>query len=112
VRLDKELKGLEDSLGDYAKIITVDIDDNRKLAATFKVGAIPHMILFKDGKAIDQKVGYRSADEVSKWMGLKPNGVAASATSLGPAVIQSNPFSDRLSVVSTPSNLFLEQTNR
>ncbi len=89
VKLDKELKGLEAALGDNAKIVTIDIDDNRKLAATFNVGAIPHMILFKDGKAVDQKVGYRSADEVADWMGLASNRSAASSA---PAAIQSNPF--------------------
>lgn len=89
VKLDKELKGLEATLGDNAKIVTIDIDDNRKLAATFNVGAIPHMILFKDGKAVDQKVGYHSADEVADWMGLAQNRSAASSA---PAAIQSNPF--------------------
>lgn len=70
VRLDKELKSLASTLGDDAKIITIDTDQNRKLTETFQVGGIPHMILFKDGKAVDQKIGYHSADQVSQWMGL------------------------------------------
>ncbi len=92
VRLDKELEGLQSSLGDNAKIISVDIDKNRKLAKAFDVGAIPHMILFRDGKSVDQKVGYRSGDEVAKWMGLSPGDVAAIVNTSRPGTIQSNPF--------------------
>jgi thioredoxin 1 len=92
VKLDKELSGLAATLGDDAKIIKVDTDENRELAAMFQVGPIPHMILFKNGKAVDQKVGYHSADEVAQWMGLASNGVAANPTSLGPAAIRNNPF--------------------
>lgn len=85
LRLDKELKDLSASLGHNAKVITVDIDENRKLASTFGVGPIPHMILFKDGKAVDQKVGYHTATEVAQWMGVLP-GNAGSAT------VRENPF--------------------
>lgn len=85
VRLDKELETLSATLGNDAKIIVIDIEDNQKLAATFQVGPIPHMVLFKDGKAVDQKVGYHSADEVAQWMGISSSGVASSA-------IQTNPF--------------------
>jgi thioredoxin 1 len=92
VRLDKELEGLAATLGDNAKIIKIDTDENSQLAATFKVGSIPHMILFKNGKAVDQKVGYLSADEVSQWMGLSSDGVSAQVPPLGPTAIRSNPF--------------------
>jgi len=85
VRLDKELEALSATLGNDAKIIVIDIEDNQKLAATFQVGPIPHMVLFKDGKAVDQKVGYHSADEVAQWMGVSSSAVASSA-------IHTNPF--------------------
>jgi thioredoxin 1 len=85
LRLDRELKDLSASLGLNAKIVTVDIDENRKLASTFGVGPIPHMILFKDGKAVDQKVGYHTATEVAQWMGVLPS-------SAGPGTVQGNPF--------------------
>jgi len=92
VKLDNELEELSGSLNANSKIIKIDIDENRQLAATFQVGAIPHMILFKGGKAVDQKVGYHSADEVAQWMAQSFNGVASAAKPLGSATIQSNPF--------------------
>jgi thioredoxin 1 len=92
VKLDKELNGLAATLGDEAKIIKIDTDQDRALAAMFQVGPIPHMILFKNGKAVDQKVGYHSADEVAQWMGLSSNGLTANPTALGPAAIRDNPF--------------------
>jgi thioredoxin 1 len=85
VRLDKELEGLSATLGSDAKIIVIDVEENRNLATTFQVGAIPHMVLFKGGKAVDQKVGYHSADEVADWMGITTSGAASTA-------IQTNPF--------------------
>jgi thioredoxin 1 len=92
VRLDKELENLKASLDSDTKIISVDIDKDRKLASTFEVGAIPHMILFKAGKAVDQKIGYHSAEEVADWMGVQTGRISSSSGSLGPARIQSNPF--------------------
>jgi len=92
VRLDNELTALSGSLNADAKIIKIDVDQDRELAATFQVGAIPHMILFKDGRAVDQKVGYRSANEVAQWMGQPFKPVASADKTLAPAAIQNNPF--------------------
>jgi len=92
VRLDNELKELSGFLNADAKIIKIDVDQDRELAATFQVGAIPHMILFKDGRAVDQKVGYLSANEVAQWMGQTSKGVASPGKTFAPAAIQSNPF--------------------
>ena len=92
VRLDNELNELSGSLNADAKIIKIDVDQNRELAATFQVGAIPHMILFKDGRAVDQKVGYLSANAVAQWMGQPFKGVASANKTLAPAAVQNNPF--------------------
>lgn len=92
VRLDGELESLSASLGADAKIITIDVEENRAIADTFQVGAIPHMILFKDGKAVDQKIGYHSAEEVAQWMGQTYKGSGSVTKASGPAAIQGNPF--------------------
>lgn len=92
VRMDKELEQLSGSLNADAKIIKIDVDQDRELAATFQVGSIPHMILFKDGHAVDQKVGYLSANEVARWMGQPFKAVASAAKTFAPAAIQSNPL--------------------
>ncbi|HAN43454.1 MAG TPA: thioredoxin [Sphaerochaeta sp.] len=39
------------------KVGKVDVDENPELAESFNVSSIPTMILFKDGKAVAQRVG-------------------------------------------------------
>jgi thioredoxin 1 len=40
-----------------ATIAKVDVDSNQQLASQFNIRGIPTMILFKDGKPVDQLVG-------------------------------------------------------
>ncbi len=39
------------------KVGKVDVDENTDLAESFNVSSIPTMIMFKDGKAVAQRVG-------------------------------------------------------
>ncbi len=51
---------LEDLSAQYngsVKIGKVNVDENPNLAAQYEVMSIPTMIIFKDGKAVDQFVG-------------------------------------------------------
>lgn len=58
---DAELKGV-------AKVIAVSIDDYRELALLSSVRSIPTLVLFKDGKEIDRKVGLLPRDELVAWV--------------------------------------------
>lgn len=58
---DAELKGV-------AKVYAVSIDDYRELALLSAVRSIPTLVLFKDGKEIDRKVGLLSRDELVSWV--------------------------------------------
>lgn len=50
----------------------VNVDDNREIAQKFNIMSIPNMIIFKDGKKIEQIIGAISQDELemklSKFM--------------------------------------------
>jgi len=39
------------------KFVKINVDDNQKTAALYGVMSIPTVIIFKDGKILDQKVG-------------------------------------------------------
>jgi thioredoxin 1 len=39
------------------KIAKVDIDENQNVAQQFGISSIPNLLLFKDGKVVDQMVG-------------------------------------------------------
>jgi len=43
--------------GDRLNVAKLDIDKSRKIALQFNVQSVPTLILFKDGKAIEQRTG-------------------------------------------------------
>ena len=50
------------------KVGKVNIDDEPELAGQFQVSAIPTLVLFKDGKAVDVSVGVRSKDDLEEFI--------------------------------------------
>lgn len=50
------------------KVAKVDVDHNRELAARFKVGGIPTFVIFKDGEAVDLRVGAMKKDDFAAWV--------------------------------------------
>ncbi|NTV90923.1 MAG: thioredoxin [Clostridiales bacterium] len=46
------------------KIGKVNVDEQQELAVKFRVMSIPTLILFKDGKVVQQMVGLRAAQEL------------------------------------------------
>ncbi|PIT84311.1 thioredoxin [Candidatus Micrarchaeota archaeon CG10_big_fil_rev_8_21_14_0_10_45_29] len=58
--LSKEMKGV--------KIGKVNVDENPELSAEYQVSGIPTMILFKDGKMIDKRVGAGTKAGIKGWL--------------------------------------------
>ena len=50
------------------KIVSVNVDDNDELAATYGISSIPCLILFKNGKEDKRVVGFRNKDEVLEFI--------------------------------------------
>lgn len=53
-------------LGENAKIVKVNVDENGELAQEFGIKGIPTMIFFKDGQAVKQITGVQPKDEIIK----------------------------------------------
>ncbi len=51
------LDGLAPRLAGRAKVVKVNVDEQRELAAAFGVSSIPMLVLFKGGQMVDQAVG-------------------------------------------------------
>lgn len=51
---------------DTVSIFKVDVDADSELAGQYGVQSIPNMIIFKDGKAVDQVIGFTSKAELQK----------------------------------------------
>lgn len=47
-----------------AKVGTVNVDQNQKLAGQYQVMSIPTVMVFKDGKPVDTFVGFQSKDGI------------------------------------------------
>lgn len=63
------LEELAEEYEGKVKIGKVNVDEEPNLAAKFHIVSIPTLILFKDGKAVDTKVGYRPKEELKAMLG-------------------------------------------
>ena len=52
------LDKLADELADSVAIVKMDVDQNSETPSKFGVMSIPTVILFKDGKEVERKVGF------------------------------------------------------
>ncbi len=51
-------------LGGAAKILKVNVDGNPELAAQFEVQSIPTLVLFKDGRQVNEFIGLTAPAEL------------------------------------------------
>ena len=62
---------LEEIAEEYKGRITVgkvDVDKNNALATRYKIEALPTVVLFKNGKAIDMQIGALKKEEYVAWI--------------------------------------------
>jgi len=55
-------------VGEKAVIAKLDVDDNNNTAARYHVMSIPTLILFKNGKPVNQFVGVQSKDSLVNYI--------------------------------------------
>lgn len=46
------------------KIGKLNIDDNQEIASQYDIMSVPTFLLFKNGKAVDKKMGYGSKQDI------------------------------------------------
>jgi len=51
---------------DNVKIGKLDIDENQEVAAKYNVMSVPTFLVFKNGKAVDKKIGYGDKTEIEQ----------------------------------------------
>lgn len=49
---------------DKVKVVKVNVSENQRYAASFNVRSIPNLIVFKDGKVAEQRLGSLPKDEL------------------------------------------------
>ena len=55
---------IANDLKDQLKVTKVNVDDAQELAAKFNIMSIPTLLLFKDGKPVEQIIGALSKDQL------------------------------------------------
>ena len=55
---------------DRVKVGKVNVDEQSKLAQKFGIMSIPTLMVFKDGKHIDTKIGVRPKTEIISMLGI------------------------------------------
>mgnify|MGYP003489981542 FL=1 len=55
------LEDLKKKVGDKAKIVKIDVDDNEDLSLRYNVQTVPTLIIFKRGEMLWREVGIRQA---------------------------------------------------
>lgn len=53
---------------DNIKIVKMNIDENPEVPSALGVRSIPTMIIFKDGKPVDTKVGAQPKNTLTEWI--------------------------------------------
>ena len=56
-----------------AKICKVNVDESRELAQQFGVKGIPFLVVMKDGKMVEQSVGFKDETTILEMIGRHEN---------------------------------------
>jgi thioredoxin 1 len=62
------LEEISDELGEQVSIVKLNIDDHPDTPTKYGVRGIPTMILFKNGEAVETKVGAAPKAELKRWL--------------------------------------------
>lgn len=60
------LEELDEEMSDQVKIVKLDVDENQETAGKFGVMSIPTLLLFKDGKVVDQVIGFQPKEALAE----------------------------------------------
>ncbi|MBS4216924.1 thioredoxin [Bacillus sp. FJAT-49711] len=60
------LEELDAELGEKAKIVKVDVDDNQETASKFGIMSIPTLVVLKNGELVDKTVGFQPKEALAE----------------------------------------------
>ncbi len=66
--LSPKLEEMSGSFEGKVKFVKLDVDANHQVPAQFGIRGIPTLILFKDGKMVDQLVGNQPKDVIEQLL--------------------------------------------
>lgn len=70
IKLKPEMVELEGETKDYCEILSIDVDDNPKVAEHFEINTLPMFMVFKNGKRMWENVGSLSKTQLKSRIDL------------------------------------------
>lgn len=61
-RIAPVLEEMASEMGDKLKIAKIDVDENQQVMFNYNIMAIPTLLLFKNGKVVEQIVGFNNKE--------------------------------------------------
>ncbi len=49
-------------------VAKIDVDESASLAKNYGIMSVPTLLLFKDGKLVDQRSGFMPKEELTRWI--------------------------------------------
>jgi thioredoxin 1 len=68
--MDPILEGLEKAYSGRARVMKVNVDENRDMAMGLGVQSIPTLLIFKEGREIERFVGIQSARTLAEALNI------------------------------------------
>lgn len=65
--LASQLEAIKDDRNN-TKIVKINVDEAHGLAKKYGIMSIPALMLFKDGKLVDNKIGYMPKELIQNWI--------------------------------------------
>jgi thioredoxin 1 len=62
------LEEISEELAGKANFYNVDVDDDGALAAGFGISSVPTVLILKNGKVVDQSLGFRPGPAMKSWI--------------------------------------------
>ena len=62
------LEELSEEFEGKVNFYNVDVDDDTPLAAAFGISSVPTVLLLKNGKVVDQSIGFRPGPQMKSWI--------------------------------------------
>ncbi len=66
--MERELDRLESRIAGRVRIVRIDVDERRDLAAHYGVSGIPRVMLFDEGRVAADRVGFQDARQLHAWL--------------------------------------------
>ena len=62
------LEELSKEMSSHVSFVKVNLDENQDLAMKYSIRSIPSLLIFKEGKHVDTKVGLSSKEDLESWI--------------------------------------------